>query len=986
MRAIDAILASGFEQVAAIKAGERALAELGVIAQQDDGLTLLEDYAAASIAIPDNALPKFRGIIDALRFAQKRGDVDDLRRRLRAHPELDAHVKLVDACIAALPRVVRGEIAATEVLFPNGSMELVEAVHRGSPEVIELNRRVASAVRERVNARRGLRILEIGAGTGGTTVAVLDALAGTDAEFCFTDVSPHFVKRAEQTFRGRLANMRFAALDIERDPAAQGFEAGTFDVIIAANVLHATRRIDESLGNVKRLLRAGGTLLLNEATRFHAFATVTFGLLDGWWRFDDGDVRIPHTPLLTADAWRDALTRAGFRDFATLSEGDVGQSVLTATLDSAHDVVAIVAEVLGVDVSEIDPSLPLVDIGADAVATRAIAARLGRSARDLANLPRLSALWSVSAPARAQRAIETNGEPGGATDTIRRLVAAALEIDPSEVDPSLPFSDYGIDSIMAVDVAAHISEAVGVQLRPTDLFNYPTIRRLAEHLGTHITPIEPSETRVAAAEMGDVFDMLRPQEEIADGIAVIGMSGRFPGAPDVAAFWQRLADGTDCVTEMPLARFGAGAEGKWGGFLDRVDDFDPLFFNISPREAVQMDPQQRLFLEEAWRTFEDAGYPPAELDGKRCGVFVGGGSGDYQRRLDAAGLAPEAFTFMGNAGSILAARIAFVLNLKGPSIAIDTACSSSLSAIHLACESLRHGACDLALAGGVAVLSTTSFHDSATRAGMLSPHGRCKTFDRAADGFVPAEGVGAVLLKRVADAVADGDRIYAVVRASATNQDGRTNGITAPSGPSQTALEQEVYERCGISPESLTLIEAHGTGTKLGDPIEVDALTDAFHRWTERRNFCALTSVKANIGHTLAAAGVASFIKVLLCLDREAIPPSVHFSEANEHLKLDASPFFVPRALTPWKSSRTPRRAAISSFGFSGTNVHLVIEDVPPSFRRARNGRVAPLPAATFARERFAPEDPQWHRAPAKAQPHAFGLHPEAVDAQHFVS
>lgn len=423
-----------------------------------------------------------------------------------------------------------------------------------------------------------------------------------------------------------------------------------------------------------------------------------------------------------------------------------------------------------------------------------------------------------------------------------------------------------------------------------------------------------------------------------EGIAVVGMAGRFPKARSVQELWGNIAQGRHCISEVPAERWSTAefydpnrqaigkSYSKWMGVLEEAEEFDPLFFNISPAEAEWMDPQQRLFLEECWHCIEDAAIRPSALSGTRCGVFVGCGPSDYGRDLRQQGLNAQGLT--GGASSILAARIAYFLNLTGPCLAIETACSSSLVAIAQACDSLVARNCDLALAGGVHVMFGPAMHVMTSDAGMLSEDGRCFTFDARANGFVPGEGIGVILIKRLADAIRDGDPIAGVIRGWGVNQDGRTNGITAPSVKSQVALEREVYRRFDIDPDALTLVEAHGTGTALGDPIEVEALTDAFRTFTNRTQYCALGSVKSNIGHLMTAAGVAGVIKVLLALRHRMLPPTINFETPNPHLSLDASPFYVNAALEPWTSQDgTPRRAAVSSFGFSGTNAHLVIEE-----------------------------------------------------------
>ncbi|WP_020480252.1 SDR family NAD(P)-dependent oxidoreductase [Nocardiopsis kunsanensis] len=430
-------------------------------------------------------------------------------------------------------------------------------------------------------------------------------------------------------------------------------------------------------------------------------------------------------------------------------------------------------------------------------------------------------------------------------------------------------------------------------------------------------------------------------------VAVIGLDGRFSGAADPGEFWRDLSGGVCSVREVPAERWDAeryydpdpAAPGRtnsrWGGFLDSVDSFDPLFFNISGHEAERMDPQQRLFLETAWTALEDAGYATGGTDGLDCGVFAGAPASDYVSDSQRSGIDADAQVLMGNDTAILPARISYLLNLRGPSIALNTACSSSLVAIQLACQAIESGQCEMALAGGVCLFVGPGFYISASKAQMLSPRGLCRTFDEEADGFVPGEGAGVVVLKDLEAALRDGDHVRGVVLAGDTNQDGKTNGITAPSAKAQADVQASTYHRAGISPESISLVEAHGTGTPLGDPIEVDALTRSFRRFTDRAGFCAIGSVKTNIGHTGQAAGVAGLIKVLLALEHETIPPSLHFSKENPRIGFSETPFHVPTEPLPWpRTPGAPRRAALSSFGYSGTNAHLVVEEPPVAPRR----------------------------------------------------
>jgi len=522
---------------------------------------------------------------------------------------------------------------------------------------------------------------------------------------------------------------------------------------------------------------------------------------------------------------------------------------------------------------------------------------------------------------------------------ISENVASVLEIAPGQIDPGVPYTALGVNSLLSVEIINRINDRLGIRLRPTDLFNYANVERLTTHILETFGPdiIHAPRERTAARETAHL-EQRRVNRADDEHIAVIGMSARFPDAPSVEHFWQNLAAGRNSIREItrwdmgdiydPHPQTMGKSISKWGAFLDDISNFDAAFFNISPREAEVMDPQQRLFLEEAWRVLEDAGYSDRFLDGCRCGVFIGCLPSDYSKMLVQGGQIPDAYSLLGNSESILTARISYLLNLKGPSIPVDTACSASLVALHLACESIRSGQCDLAISGGVYLITGPDFYIQASSAGMLAPDGQCKTFDQRADGFVPGEGIGLVVLKNLEAARRDGDHIYGIIIASGINQDGRTNGITAPSAPSQTALECEVYEKFAIDPETITFIEAHGSGTKLGDPIEIDALTDAFRQYTAKKQYCAVGSVKTNIGHTVATAGIAGFIKVLLCLKNKRLVPSLNLEKENEFIDFASSPFYVNTRLEDWQPGPgIPRVAAVSSFGFSGTNAHVVVKE-----------------------------------------------------------
>ncbi len=425
-------------------------------------------------------------------------------------------------------------------------------------------------------------------------------------------------------------------------------------------------------------------------------------------------------------------------------------------------------------------------------------------------------------------------------------------------------------------------------------------------------------------------------------IAIIGMGCRFPGgANNPKAFWKLLTSGKDAISEIPPDRWEIDAfydadytqpgkiSSRWGGFVEELGGFDPAFFGITPREALQMDPQQRLVMEVAYEALESAGLSREKISGGQVGVFVASTAFDYGFRLFSDINHIEPYTSTGNTHCFLANRLSYLFNFRGPSLAVDTACSSSLVAIHLAVRSLRNRDCDMALAGGVNAIISPEMTISLSQWGMLAPDGRCKAFDSRANGFVRSEGGGMLILKRLSDALTDGDTIIAVVRGTAVNQDGRSTQMTAPNGMAQRAVLRQALEDALVEPEQITFIEAHGTGTILGDPIEVEALTDVIGQPRPDGETCFLSSVKTNIGHLEAAAGIAGVIKTILSLQHGAVPPHLHFQELNPHISLTNTPFVIPTANQPWTPRSGRRMAGVSSFGFGGTNAHVVLEEAP---------------------------------------------------------
>ena len=534
--------------------------------------------------------------------------------------------------------------------------------------------------------------------------------------------------------------------------------------------------------------------------------------------------------------------------------------------------------------------------------------------------PHPGALPAVAEPGRERRGAEE------IADWFVSRLSQELRLSPAEIDTSLSFAHYGLDSVRAIRLTAALEAWLGRELSPTLAYEYPTIDLLSKQLAGD----GPADERpVAAAEV----DGGRRAASADEPIAIIGIGCRFPGADGPAAFWRMLCDGVDAITEIPPDRCNVDVSGpaatRWGGFLEQVDQFDPQFFGISPREAARMDPQQRVLLEVAWEALEDAGQVPEQLAGSRTGAFIGISTYDYGHFQLAHPDHIDAYTGTGSALSIAANRLSYFYDFRGPSMAIDTACSSSLVAIHLACRSLRDGECTLALAGGANVILSPALAINFSKAGVMAADGRCKTFDARADGYVRGEGAGILVLKPLSRALADADPIYAVIRGSATNQDGRTNGLMAPSRGSQEAVLVEAYRRADLSPGAVDYVEAHGSGTSLGDAIEAKALGTILAEGRAPDSRCLVGSVKTNIGHLEAAAGVAGVIKVALALRHRMIPPSLNFAGPNPQIPFDTLPLHVAQTLTPWPEKAGRGVAGVSSFGFGGANAHVVLTEAP---------------------------------------------------------
>lgn len=553
---------------------------------------------------------------------------------------------------------------------------------------------------------------------------------------------------------------------------------------------------------------------------------------------------------------------------------------------------------------------------------------------------------------------------------LKRVFARVTKLPESKLVSDKNFEEFGIDSVSSMSITSELEKDFG-NLSKTLLFEYQSISALAgffteshadrlielnggsqmiAHPEVRKAPSQPpkavfyteAEYKLRFATNGSS----RTKSSEQCDIAIIGMACRFPKANDVKSFWKVISDGVDCITEIPSSRWDhslyydkrKGITGKsyskWGGFIDNAECFDPMFFGITSREALVMDPQERVLLETVWNTIEDAGYTRRQLWGQKIGVYVGVMWNQYQLyKLNVNG---NSISPTGSYGSI-ANRISYYFNFMGGSMAVDTMCSSALSALYVACNALKNGDISSAIVGGVNLNLHPNKYAILSQQKFASSDGRCRSFGEGGDGYVPGEGAGALLIKRLDDAKRDGDRIYAVIKGISVNHGGKTSGFTVPNQKAQTEVIDSAIKQSGIDPCTIGVVEAHGTGTSLGDPIEINALTQAYRRYTKECGYCSIGSVKSNIGHLESASGMAAIIKVILQMKHRKLVPSLHSERLNPNINFDDTPFHVQHLLEEWKPvtvkkedgqmCEVPLRAGLSSFGAGGTNVHVIMED-----------------------------------------------------------
>ncbi|MGG4439280.1 SDR family NAD(P)-dependent oxidoreductase [Brevibacillus fortis] len=895
---------------------------------------------------------------------------EEEKRVWLSDPNRKAQVILVEATMRVLPDILMGKIPATEIMFPNSSMELVEGIYKHNEVADYFNEVLANTIvtyvkqRTKQDASARIRILEIGAGTGGTSAIVLPRLQSFQKhieEYCYTDISQAFLLHAEKEYGAENPYLTYRIFNVEKPVENQGIAAGAYDLVIATNVLHATKNISQTLLHAKTALQKNGLLLLNELTSNTLFAHLTFGLLDGWWRYDDPEWRIPGCPLLTVETWQKVLKKAGYQSVFLPAEEH---------LDLCQQI--IVAESDGVIRRSSQQKQSAVTVAYSPVK---------KQASKLKAMP----LKKRTTPAKKTGKVIEALLREKSTAYIKRLIGETLRIPTHQIKSSASLEQYGIDSILVVQLTNSLRKDFA-NMSSTIFFEYQTIDALVEYLietqkealikviGLEVqeavdeayqNEIENEEMTVStSSEYTDLpvrkarrFLSVREQESkesisassVVRDVAIIGLSGRYPQAKNVDEFWNRLKEGKNCISEIPPDRWDwknyfdeeKGKQDsiytKWGGFIDDIDKFDPLFFQISPKEAEEMDPQERLFLQEAYASIEDAGYTPTTLcESRKVGVFVGVMNGHYST---------------GATYWSIANRLSYLLNFQGPSVAVDTACSASLTAIHLALESLYSGTSECAIAGGVNLIVDPIHYMKLSALTMLSPTNQCKSFGDQADGFVDGEGVGAIVLKPLDKAIADGDHIYGVIKGSMMNTGGKTNGYTVPNPQAQAQLVADALQRAKVHARTVSYLEAHGTGTELGDPIEVAGLTRAFEKDTQDKQFCALGSAKSNIGHCESAAGIAGVTKILLQLKHSQLVPSLHSRTLNPNIDFSKTPFVVQQELAEWKRpiveingtpNEYPRIAGISSFGAGGSNAHVIIEEYIPEVKQQSSLKITP--------------------------------------------
>ncbi|MBF0695877.1 SDR family NAD(P)-dependent oxidoreductase [Actinomyces bowdenii] len=866
------------------------------------------------------------------------------------YPETQGFSELIDRSTSSIISVLGGAMRGNEVLFPRGSDHLVASVYQGSRRSDYFNSVVYEAVRSLViRADRPLRIVEVGAGTGGTTDRLLAGLVEHAAKverYDVTDISPTLVRSASVRYEGHAVSVRTGVLDIEKPPSEQGYDRGSYDVVVATNVFHATRDMVATLTHAADFLRPGGVLLVNEVTRARDFLTLVFGLAEGWWLAQDSHLRIPHSPLLSPGAWRLAATLAGFEHVEIVgAPGD----------ESSNEQMVLLAE--RNSWTNADQSAELVGVSAPRVSDQGALPITPQGQVPANHDPSLASAPDQSAPGTVSDSL---------VDRLGTVYESVLGLRGEKIDPDQRLSAYGCDSVASLEVLDRLEQDMGAV--PSELvLEATTLTELATKLSAVVTvadgnrfkgaadrvaavPLKalPAACEVHEQHVGRDSDSpsrtylqagsreLNAQPPCSE-VAIVGMSGRYPGAKGLDEWWDHLRAGRRSIGEVPPSRWDRAVlrdqiSTRWGAFLDDVDHFDSLLFGISPREAVMMDPQARLFLQSVWELLDNAGYPRSRVNavshacrGVGVGTFVGSMYNPYE--LLAAEEWGRGHPVLASSGSwTIANRVSFAFGLDGPSIAVDSACSSSATAIHLACQSLRQGECGMAIVGGVNLILHPGHHLGLAQGGMLSAGGRPLPFSSAADGMVTAEGVGALLLRPLEDAIRDGDRILGCVLTSTSTSSGVRESFLSPHSSTVTEQLRATLRLAGLEPSDIDYVEAQAMGFPAGDAAEAEALRSVIG--AAASTTCRVGTMKGLVGHLEAASGVAQVSKVLLQMRHSTIVSSVGASDP-----FGDDPDLGLRVITEeesWSGSAGHRRIAlIDSFGAGGANTQIVIGEAP---------------------------------------------------------
>jgi polyketide synthase PksM len=1016
---IERLLISDIRQITVIKASNKALHRLDITPHRQEEkmavsnlletiipvfndkmgevkyninmATELQRYSRSllqKIQIPIDVHPKYEKLINALRNISK--ESEQIRREdlLREFPSIIGHVNLLEKCINNYQDIFEDKISPLTVMFPDGSFDLVEPVYRDNPIADYFNKIAANITNNYIHKfpKKKIRILEIGAGTGSTTQFVLPYLNSENTSYLFTDLSYAFLNKARKKFN-QYSFVDYKIFNVETPFEEEDY----FDIVIATNVIHATSNLNQTLSNVYKLLKEDGVFILNEITSCQDYATLTFGLTEGWWLATD-EYRIPNSPLLTGDNWKKLLLKANFSEVK--SHGNEEQQIIVSHKSDvnfkqeelniietekperfndpeSNNQLSIgkqqlskdevkkyikkqIAEVLFLSIHEIEDEQPFNEIGIDSLITMEI---LKPFKEDLGYLPatlffeyhtveqlsqylieefevKLSEILltdkniileiikeenNVSLEKDQQTLVfeKSNRKSEETTTThnlfIRQLLKDIMGFEDNDMDDDQPFMEMGIDSIISLELLKPIRENFGY-VPATIFFEYSTINSLNEYLVENFNTIG-----VSINEKEEELSIIKPHD---DEIAIIGMAGQFPEASDIFALWKNLKNGKDSISEIPKERWaGKTNDAKVyttkGGFISDIDAFDNEFFNFTPLDSEKTDPQERLFLQNVYQLLLDSGYSKSDINNTNTGVFVGVMNAAYSWHTshDTDAIPTSLFWSIAN-------RVSYYYNLHGPSMAVDTACSASLSSLHVAIRALQAGDCDQAVVGGVNLIVHPNQFKLLCGMHMLSKSGSCKSFGKGADGFVDAEGVCSILLKPYKQAIKDNDRIYATIKSSSLNSGGKANGYSAPNPEYQANLIKKAIQSANLSPSDIDYIEAHGTGTELGDPIEIRALSQVFKDVNGKK--IKIGSIKSNIGHLESAAGLSGLIKAVLQMHKGYFVPSLNSEEENPHIDFEKTPFVINKKLEKWAEGKN-KISSVSSFGAGGSNAHVIL-------------------------------------------------------------